>query len=34
MFIIKLRDLKNIWTKLQYVIIPRFEIHNNPEAVK
>lgn len=31
---IQLRDFKNIWTKLKYVIIPRFEIHDNPEAVK
>ena len=21
---------KNIWTKLKYVLVPRFEIHDNP----
>jgi hypothetical protein len=29
-----MRDLKNIWTKLRYVIIPKFDLENNPEAVK
>lgn len=29
-----MRDLNNVWTKLRYVIIPKFNLDNNPEAVK
>ena len=29
-----MRDLKNIWTKLKHVIIPRFKVETDPEAIK
>ena len=32
--IFQTRDLQNIWTKLKYVVIPKFQIENDPEAVK
>jgi hypothetical protein len=30
----KSRDLKNILTKLKYVIIPKFNMESDPEGVK
>lgn len=29
-----MRDVRNIWVKLKHVIVPRFKVETDPEAVK